>query len=294
MDLLNLLLKGNEKFKKLLIEDSENESGLALLKSFTAYLADRYDVVHLVLFTVPENIFVKGFSEDVKQKLRIHSAVNNILGWNEDSPTDFTLDSNLLDIVNLSKDRKQALVIDDLSLFITRYSCCKACQLLHQLSLTSNLDNEQMPIIALVHIDLCNDFDIKLLHYAVDTVVKVEPSSNIKFQYLCRITHRKISGKIIDLDELFSFNSEYILMHSNIVQKSSKETDNNNLNDTTMSNLTFKLSLKKEEKEAREQLHLPYMHHHKSSNIGGGGNIFYEADDVDDIDEDDPDDDLCV
>ena len=70
-------------------------------------------------------------------------------------------------------------------------------------------------------------------------------------------------------------------------------------------NLTFDLRLSLKEKEERSKVVLPYTaargdgmgvasrsSGHASS--GGGGQIYYQPDDVDDFDESDPDDDLDI
>ena len=64
------------------------------------------------------------------------------------------------------------------------------------------------------------------------------------------------------------------------------------------SNLTFKLSLTEEQKQARAQLQLPYLLDDRIKktqlDLGKKSQIFYQADEVDDLDEEDPDDDLNI
>ena len=64
-------------------------------------------------------------------------------------------------------------------------------------------------------------------------------------------------------------------------------------------NLTFNLKLTDDERQARSNLKLPYMHHEeKTSEIVvkpmGEGKVFYQPDEADDFDDDDPDDDLDI
>ena len=54
---------------------------------------------------------------------------------------------------------------------------------------------------------------------------------------------------------------------------------------------TFNLGLSLAEKEAKNKVQMPFW---RPEQKGGGGKVFYVADQVDDCDEEDPDDELAL
>ncbi|KAI9291123.1 hypothetical protein K502DRAFT_153338 [Neoconidiobolus thromboides FSU 785] len=101
------------------------------------------------------------------------------------------------------------------------------------------------------------------------------------------------SGEYVELNF-----EEYIEDESS---KADKEDDdknplninnNNEKNNTGIEGLSFNLSLTDKQKEAKEQVKLPYLA--TSQSELKLGTIHYHPDDNDDFDEDDPDDDLEI
>lgn len=141
-------------------------------------------------------------------------------------------------------------------------------------------------------------------------------SNDIEKGALARIEWRRKSGKVQYETNGFYLGSKGGLIavpaseltgqdSSNKAAVSMDEDSRPDLPTDPMANLSFNLSLTETQRQAKENVVLPYMKvqqqqgndipdTQKTPGGGGGGHIYYEPDAADDFDDEDPDDDLDI
>lgn len=227
-------------------------------------------------------------------RLRQHDEFSDPHGWSSDSGS-----SGLVGECSYARcvevcgcegvEGVTAVVLDSLSSLLLHHRTAVVCRLLHTLCQNCCL------VIALLHADLHEDHVISQLDHVMPTSVHVTSSSE-RGPRLQRAetVHRKRSGKVLSLTELFSVGE-------NFTSLSAQEAHSTGLSDVTAlpssdpaANLTFDLRLSSREKEARSHVVLPYTIQQTPGGEGGRGQIYYQPDEADDFDDSDPDDDLDV
>ncbi|KAJ8916531.1 hypothetical protein NQ315_000173 [Exocentrus adspersus] len=271
--------------KFVLIEDSLEERGQPIFDFLVGTHLDRpQSIVHLFTFHGSFARALKRFG--TKTNFVIHDFTSNSCGWNgkknEESFEDAALKLSANDVV----------VVDSLAHAIHQ------CGLSETYRVFNALKNQAVAqVIALLHKDLLPSTDKvnKTFEHLCTLSLVVEPkfrSEDKRVQY----TYKKLSGRVIKQVE------EYNFVNGDLFTKKIERLDPKKLlqesvvpqvNPETLS--TFKIGLSDKEKEAREQLVLPYLpKNEEESKEEEGAEIFYQLDEVDDWDEEDPDDDLDI
>lgn len=292
------LLQGGDSGGFLLIQDTANYSGRHLLKCFINAALHREDgenTVHLLCFETSEEELKEGFQEI--HRLYIHNAYKDPLGWTKEAA--FTVQhfnvNDLTQFLKLTSHQKPpVLVIDSIS-WILRHMCTTTvCSTLHQLKKGGYVK----AIIGLLHADMHQKGTVGSICHLATSLISVTPG-NTSDNCLAKITKRTKSGKVLQDEYTFSSREDLtVTLHKSSNTAPQQIGQEEHEVDPT-ANLTFKLRLSENEREAREKLSLPFMFSkekkkailHSGANMG---RILYEPDANDDYDQEDPDDDLDV
>ncbi|XP_067928386.1 elongator complex protein 5-like [Watersipora subatra] len=226
-------------------------------------------------------------------------------------------DSLLEKILKMASGSETLVVFPSLSLFLMNYGVSKFGQLLRCLK-----DNKDISsVAAVIHTDVFSSSDtLPLTEYMFNTIVKVSAIdvAELSTAYYghAECVRCQASGKTDSSEEYFTLANDLTI---DLVHASSSAAIKALAIDETKvditADLTFKLSLNEQEREARSKLQLPYLKRDdekvemlsKANNSGaprlkigsstsavGEGKIYYQYDDADDFDEEDPDDDLDI
>lgn len=291
------LLQGSDSGGFLLIQDSANYSGKHLLKSFINAALHRDEDVHVLLFETSEEELNKGFEEIQLQRLHIHNAYEDPLGWTKKA--DFTVKHFCLnDLTQVLKDTSHQnnpiVVIDSLSWILRHVCTTTVCSTLHQLKKGGSV----RAIIGLLHADMHPKGTVGSVCHLATSHIAVTPCKTGD-NCLAKITKRTKSGKVLQDEHTFSIKEDLtVMLHKSLNTAPQQIVAEEHEMDPT-ANLTFNLRLTDKEREAKEKLSLPFMFSkekkkailHSGANLG---RILYEPDANDDFDQEDPDDDLDV
>ncbi|KAL4221102.1 Elongator complex protein [Mactra antiquata] len=296
------ITEGREKSKILLVEDSVSQSGRPLLISILHSLCKRVEKVHYICFD-REPGFVKAcLQSECSSRVIFHDGTSNILGW--ENKQSLNVNCDLVKYLNDSKGHHAstsvAIVCDSLSPLILHRSAPYTCQTVTKLASAKIQAAEVDQVVCLLHKDLHDNHSINLLHHIATTIITVKPPKFEHFLMATHTLHKRLSGKVIKLEEHFTLNNEYVIQDITEVKSidTSKVAMETSQPDPT-ANLTFNLTLTDKEKEARSQVKLPYTYDQSRQDETltksvGEGKIFYQPDEADDFDEEDPDDDLDI
>lgn len=297
--LVQSLLDGSEESARVFIHDSAASNGRPLLKFGVRELAKRCDAVHVLLYDVSAQYWVKGLSPDIVRKLHVHDGIEALIQ---------SANSDLFSPVAM--ERKIAVVIDSLSFLLLRNSppTCTPCT--PPMLCRWLMSIHSAHTLCLLHSDLHEEGVVSQLDSVATSNIQVTPSSGSK-RYAGNVctTHQKPSGKILRQTETYSVSADCAYLTTVIHTQSQPATISAV---DPASNLTFDLHLSAKEKEARAQVVLPYTsaqergqeEGEKGDQEGEGlvtitsskstGKIFYEPDpeDEDCFVDSDPDDDL--
>lgn len=294
------IVRGKEKSKLVVLQDSVKQSGRPLLISLINNLCQRVEKVHVVCFEKSPDYLKDFINTEFYQRLVFHDGSTDVLGW--ESAENLSVDTDL--VKHLSNrsghhaNNNVAIVIDSLSPMMLHRQAPYTCQTLSRLMSAKIQEAEVEQVVCLLHRDLHDDHSIVLLNHLATTIVKVTPPKLGHFHVACNTLHKRLSGKVIRIDEHFNLDEQYCIqdvtevknVDTSTVAMETKQSD-------PTANLTFNLTLTDKEKEARSQVKLPYtydVNREDNSTNFGEGKIFYQPDDADDFDEEDPDDDLDI
>lgn len=291
------ILQGNDSGGFLLIQDTVHFSGRQLLKSFVNAALHRGDDIHVILFETSEEEFKKGFEKCQTQRLHIHDAYKDPLGWTKQAA--FTVHNFCLNhltelLRSTSQQKPSIMVIDSLSFILRHISTTTVCSTIHQLKKGGSVRT----IIGLLHADMHQKGTVgSVCHLATSDIAVTQ--GNTEENCLAKITKRAKSGKVLQDELTFTIKEDLTIQLQNTLNSGSQKSvmEENEMDPTA--NLTFNLRLSDKEREAKEKLSLPFMFSkekkkailHSGSN---SGRILYEPDANDDFDQEDPDDDLDV
>lgn len=292
--MLKSLISGHEKSKFVLIEDSVEQSARGLLKAFVSSLAGQHDVVHVYLYEMTPSHFTSGLPSSVVDRLQIQDLTVDPFGWTSGTPSLGVL-PHLPKIPN--EQKTTALVIDGLTNLVKANSLAAVCQLMHKITErsgreTSNGTFEQ--VVSVIHKDVLDGAALRALEYCARCTVTLCGSVDSKTGTACRIVRVSDSGKVHAYDECYSISDTFGL-ESISIPKASK-CEKQKLAPDPTSNLTFRLTLKEAEENARRQLVLPYLSARNELQpdlTGGKGNTTCDPDE-EDFEEEDLDDDLDI
>ncbi|XP_078525695.1 elongator complex protein 5 [Lissotriton helveticus] len=295
----------------LIILDGSECSGRSLLKSCAVVAVERGDSVHVLGFDSSEEDFRAGFAPGISSRLTFHDGFHDPLDWNGKADLiaeSFSSKQVLARVLgSASAGGPVSVIVDSLSWVLLHSPATLVVQALHQLQRSAGSAGSKLrQVIALVHQDLHEPGTVASACHVASTVVTVMPcpsstSPACESEALATATvrHRKKTGKVIKKDLSFAVLEGFTLKteHSS-TPKSAVAVDSDSRVDPA-ANLTFNLNLSDSERQAKENLSLPYIFsaEKKSSLLqsrGSGGKIYYEPEAVDDVDDEDPDDDLDV
>lgn len=299
--MLKKLISGQESPDLILVEDRLERPGFDLLKAFIVSLADRVDVVHIYLYEFPAAQFTCDLPSNVLTKLSIEDMTGDPFGWNGGPAS---LDK-LPPKPTVNVGQKAALVIDSISRLVEAKSFSPVSSMLHQYARRPDCDaaaatdarcGRLEQIVTVLHDDLHDSATRRALEYTASCVLKLGRTENDESK--CSIVLKHAHGKIGRSDERFSISDSYVVTIVNnaatISTTPSSTATKSSAPDPT-ANLTFRLTLSRDEESARRNVVLPYLSA-RENEINAGvnakqGQITY---DVDDMDEEDPDDDLDI
>ncbi|XP_037118655.1 elongator complex protein 5 isoform X2 [Syngnathus acus] len=260
--MLHDLLQGIDPGGFLIIQDSCCSSGRRLLWSIIKAALNRTEAVHVLSFEVSEDELKNGLKGSPIERLHFHNAYDDPLGWTGHAA--FTVDQfcveRVTQLVEQSSQVKPAvLIIDSLSWILRHVSPSAVCRTLQQLNNGGSVGN----IIGLLHSDMHPRGMVGSLCHSATSLINVVTGPRGDH---AKITKRLKSGKVLqDADPT--------------------------------ANLTFNLRLSDSQREAKENLALPFVFSKEKKAAllhTGSGRIVYEPDANDDYDQEDPDDDLDV
>ncbi|XP_049617788.1 elongator complex protein 5 isoform X1 [Syngnathus scovelli] len=287
--MLHDLLHGIDPGGFLIIQDSCSCSGRRLLWSFIKAALNRTEAVHVLSFEVSEDELKNGLKGSPIERLHFHNAYDDPLGWTRRAA--FTVDhfcvERVTQLVEQSSQVKPAvLIIDSLSWILRHVSPSAVCRTLQQLNNGGPVGN----IIGLLHSDMHPRGMVGSLCHLATSLINVVTGPRGDH---AKITKRLKSGKVLQDEEVFSIKDDLTVVGQS---KFSLAEPQEQRADPT-ANLTFNLRLSDSQREAKENLALPFVFSKEKKAAllhTGSGRIVYEPDANDDYDQEDPDDDLDV
>ncbi|MED6271431.1 hypothetical protein CHARACLAT_020097 [Characodon lateralis] len=296
--MLSELLQGIETGGILIIRDSCSYSGRDLLKSFIIAALNREEVVHVLCFDVSEEELRDRLKPLDTQRLHIHNAYSDPLGWTG-HPAFTVQQFSLEDLTGLIKQTSQPkaalLVIDSLSWILRHMTPPTVCRTLQQL----RKGGAVRAVIGLLHTDMHQRGTVGSVCHLATSLISVAPGVKGN-EAVAKITKRSKSGKVLQDEEIFCITEDLtvtILSKPSHPEPKQNSTEEEQADPTA--NLTFNLRLSDSELEAKQKLALPFVFSTEKKTAllhpgPGTGRILYEPDANDDYDQEDPDDDLDV
>lgn len=290
------VLQGAEAGGFILIQDTVKRSARGLLRCLVNAALKRGEDVHVLGFESPETEVCAGLDRSFVQKLHFHKGFPDPLGWT--CRASFTVERfTSQHITQLIKDTQLAkasvLVVDSLSLVLRHHDPLVFCQTLQELRKGGVIKT----IISLLHSDLHQQGVVGIVCYLASTLISVAPANNERHS-VAKTTRRTKSGKVMQEEEYFSVSEDATLsVQAKARQPGHAQREQDVSEADPTSNLTFNLRLSEEERQAKENVALPFVFSQQKKSAllrptPGSGRIMYEPDVYDDFDEEDPDDDL--
>ncbi|KAL1764355.1 elongator complex protein 5 isoform X1, partial [Sigmodon hispidus] len=289
----------------VLLRDSVEWEGRSLLKALIKKSALGREQVHVLGCEVSEEEFREGFGSDINSRLVYHDLFKDPLHWSEpggaipEAPL-----GTLRAMCRKTDPGPVTIALDSLSWLLFHIPCVTLCQTLHALSQPgvspgANFLVEQVRVLGLVHEDLHGPGPMGALSTLAHTEVTLSGKMG---QTSASILYRRPQQRATYQTWWFSVLPDFSLdLHERLPLHSELHPDPHTTQVDPTTHLTFNLHLSKKEREARDNLTLPF---HFSSEkqqallrpgLGRAtSQIFYEPDAFDDLDQEDPDDDLDV
>ncbi|XP_072036292.1 elongator complex protein 5-like [Amphiura filiformis] len=315
MSVLREVVEGRESAPLVVIQDTIQHCGMALLRCMTNQLARRVDQVHVFVYDKAPAAFLSGFDPSIRSRLLCHDGWSDPVGWNglsESTSPDFNLvrlqeeACMLQHIARCTRPgsvRSIGVVIASITPVVIHTKIAATARELHQLvNPPEALGFEIAQVIGVLHADVHEESIISAICHQASTILRlshhmsIAPVTEEPMGY-CELLHKRRSGKVLRQKEGYSVDHDYglIVFPGEILDQDIQSTLHQP--DPT-ANLTFNLSLRESERKAKENVVLPYTSQQQSIQIGnnqrGTGQIYYEPDEADDIDDEDPDDDLDI
>jgi len=276
------LISGGEESNCILLVSPPSSSSASILKQFLNISSTE----SVLISTGTKKILPRdNFSKVVDLK--------DILGWNSGIPLKFP-DCVLREV----NPGKQTIVIDSLTDLLIFQNPTMVASMVRKLKLKAS---NKAKLLLVLHKDCLDENLAEAIQQLATTIVDTEKVDETDaFPLLCKITHRKLGGKMVSSKEVVK-----IEVSGNIKVEAYKEDRNkskyieeDNSDEVIDKLTTFDIGTSRnKEKEAKEKLVLPfYKEEQKDGEVKiqgeDPGKIYYEPDSGDDWDDDDPDDDL--
>eukprot|EP00090_Calanus_glacialis_P005351 TRINITY_DN14158_c0_g1_i1.p1 TRINITY_DN14158_c0_g1~~TRINITY_DN14158_c0_g1_i1.p1 ORF type:complete len:290 (+),score=111.27 TRINITY_DN14158_c0_g1_i1:56-925(+) len=287
--MLSRLISGGEESDFILLTCPSSSSPADILKQFLKTCS----AGSVLVSTGPNQILPAGdnFSKVIELK--------DFLGWNSGIPLKFP------DCVLKEVDPgKEAIVIDSLTDLLVFQKPTAVANLIRKLKQKSS---NKAKLFAVLHKECLDDNIAEAVEQLATTTIVMEKLDETEaYPQMCRISHRKLGGKLVTSKEVIKLdvlgNIKIEPFTENKVK--SKYIEEDDADEAIDKLTTFNIGTSKnKEKEAKEKLVLPfYTDEQKQSVVTAAGEvkiqgevpgkIYYEPDSGDDWDDDDPDDDL--
>ncbi|KAL1779954.1 elongator complex protein 5 isoform X1 [Sigmodon hispidus] len=293
----------------VLLRDSVEWEGRSLLKALIKKSALGGEQVHVLGCEVSEEEFREGFGSDINSRLVYHDLFKDPLHWSEpggaipEAPL-----GTLRAMCRKTDPGPVTIALDSLSWLLFHIPCVTLCQTLHALSQPGVSPGDSSGGGKVVMSEITEDLVHEDLHGpgpmgALSTLAHTEVTLSGKMgQTSASILYRRPQQRATYQTWWFSVLPDFSLdLHERLPLHSELHPDPHTTQVDPTTHLTFNLHLSKKEREARDNLTLPF---HFSSEkqqallrpgLGRAtSQIFYEPDAFDDLDQEDPDDDLDV
>ncbi|XP_006627641.2 elongator complex protein 5 [Lepisosteus oculatus] len=302
------IIDGTEGGGLVVIKDSVNCPGRRLLKSCVNAALRRKESVHVLGFDVSEEELRAGLDGEAAKSLVFHNGYTDPLCWTGMGTGQLTaLHFSAQEIrAQISQSRGPepvTLAVDSLSWVLRHNPTASVCQSLQEL----RRDGLLKRILVLLHSDLHQHGMVDSVCHLASTVVTVVPFSGLGGvvgeaapQGIAMTTQHIKSGKVLQEEECFTVGQDLsVQVYGRPSQPGLTEPEPEDSQADPASNLTFNLRLSEHERQAKDNLALPFAFSQEKKSAllrprAGGGQILYEPDAADDFDQEDPDDDLDV
>ena len=284
--MLPRLLSGGEESDFILLITQPSVSPADILNTFLkSCSADS-----VLVKTGPNQIPGAQFSKVVELK--------DFLGWISGIPLKFP-DC----VLNEVDPGKQVIVIHSITDLLLFQKPTAVANLIRQLKQKAS---NKAKLFGILHKDCLDDNLVEAIEQLATTNIVLEKLDETEvYPQLCKISHRKLGGKLVTSKEVIKFDTAGNIKIEAFKENKtkSKYIDEEDTDEVIEKLTTFNIATSKnKEKEAKDKLVLPfYTDEQKQSVASAGevkiqgevpGKIYYEPDSGDDWDDDDPDDDL--
>ncbi|XP_025082659.1 elongator complex protein 5-like [Pomacea canaliculata] len=288
--MLQYLLSGIAQSRIIMIEDNEENPGRQLVIAFLQNLCQRCDMVLLLAYERPAEFFIRLLPEELTKRILVIDVMKNWCDCCGTSQTAYHIITNMLSRIT-GEEQRLGVVIDSVTILAQGHSPALVPQVLHSFANLNEKGNTVQQVVALVHSDVHDEATIKVIQSRVPTIIHLRPSSTHHHMHGCVIQHSELWKKSTEWEEDFNINERFQVTDvSAVVKKKLPSSIATEKQSDPTANLTFNLTLRPEEKAAKDQVVLPYTS--VTSSEKNPGQIFYIPDDADDFDDEDPDDDL--
>ncbi|GBM00640.1 hypothetical protein AVEN_117995-1 [Araneus ventricosus] len=271
-------LFGNGKAKFILVKDNNDLRGLKIFKTvLKMYCKEQANVAILCYDGIGEDLIhgVTANNDDIK----LLDIFSDPYSWYQGENLDALMSVEF--IPEYFSDFKGVLCIYSLTSLLIHDGIVKVYKTLHKLL----MNNADLQILALLHPSVHDLQEIDIIDKMSSTSLNI--NSDEDTEILQSVVHYS-SGKVNSLSLEYKISENFELSSLVDVQLlKSKEVKEKKPDPTA--NLTFNLKLKDDEKEARNQLQLPYMKMQNSDDA-----VIQNLLENDFYDEEDPDDDLDI
>ncbi|XP_012581939.1 PREDICTED: elongator complex protein 5 isoform X1 [Condylura cristata] len=288
----------------VLLRDSVEWEGRSLLKALIKKSALCGEQVHILGCEVSEQEFREGFDSNINSRLVYHDFFKDPLNWLKTGESFPNALGTLRAMCKRTDPGPVTIALDSLSWLLLHLSCASLCQTLHTLSHQDSCPGGSSPVgqvrvLGLLHEELHGPGPVGALSSLAQTEVTLRGTAG---QTSAHILYRRHQQRPTHQIQWFCILPDFSLdLQGGPPLESQDHLDLHRLQVDPTTHLTFNLHLSKEEKEAKDNLTLPFQFSSEKQQTllqptpgRAISHIYYEPDAYDDLDQEDPDDDLDV
>ncbi|KAK7093414.1 elongator complex protein 5-like [Littorina saxatilis] len=293
MLVLEDLCKGTLQSQNVVIEDFSEVPGRHLIQVLLHILCHRCDQVLLLSSERPLHFCTNFLPAELRKKVTAPNSLPEPDRIGNRLPVGPTISALHASIQG--SNLKVGVVIDSVTSLVCTHSATAVPQIVKGLLDYKERGNKVEQVVSLIHRDVHDEAVCQVIHGRPTTLIQLQPPSSPHHCYGCVITHGELFKTPAHYVEDFNISSNFLhVVDVTSVTKKVAEVKATDVVPETQADptadLTFNLSLKPEERAAKDQVILPYTQ--VSSTESHGGHIRYIPDDDDDFDDEDPDEDL--
>ncbi|CAL1264462.1 unnamed protein product [Larinioides sclopetarius] len=271
-------LFGNGKAKFILVKDNNDLRGLKIFKTILKIYGKEQANIAILCYDSIGDDLIHGVAAN-KDDIKLLDIFSDPYSWHQGQNLDALMSVDF--ISEYFSDFKGVLCIYSLTSLLIHDGIVKVYKTLQRLL----MNNADLQILALLHPSVHDLTEIDIIDRMSSTSLNIDSDEDTEI--LQSVVHYS-SGKVntLSLEYKISENFEFSSLVDVLLLKC-KEVKEKKPDPTA--NLTFNLKLKDDEKEARNQLQLPYMKMQNSDDA-----VIQNLLENDFYDEEDPDDDLDI